>query len=1068
MKASVAKASRFCYHTAAKVWRRSGPQFTWKDAAMVSAQRWGGTILAVLFIAGSAPAQTVNVKFRYQPQASYVRVHFPGQFNNWGPNSSGTIAAGAPSQADSLEASTDLWVKTIPLAFGTYQYKIYRQLSPTANDWSWIPDPLNRVVIPPDQNSQFVVDSLVLFEISAYPYTIETGFVVRTGVPKLSAGVFQPAGSPQVAINGWVDGVPIANPMGSFDQASGIFTYVPVAGLADGIHTFTLTATAGTNSKTDSVRFEVRARPVQIQTPPFVTRKSAYVTAGIILKPDGSGPDSSVSSLTLTVGGTLRVVPASNGTFADNTPLAEGPNTILVSTASGKDSVVVTRIVDHTPMGSVTATIEGASIVLDATGSVDPDGQTLTDFRWFDDSSTPLGLTGQTGVSATVAKPRVPGEYYFGLIVVDPSGNADTTRSYFTILPDSSLQNPGIASNPSWARKARVYFLFPKAYTSQGTLSAATAQLQRVRDLGFSVIWVMPVMVNASPINQGSGPGYNIVDFNNVAPEYGSNQDFKNFVSQAHALGLKVILDVTPNHTGRNHPWAANARLLGQNSPYWNWYQHTIIPHNDNGLGQSLDAYGFNYYSGFSDQLLNYNWTDIDARTEMIRVYQTWIKTFGIDGYRFDVYWGPHRRYGEQFMGDPVRRALKHVKPDILLLGEDDGTGTGTEVIYADRSNNGVVGGLDAAYDFKLYFNQIRGFGFTPTAVSNLNNEAYNGGFYPGPNALYMRFMESQDEDRITYFYSNAFSIDATTTFQRTMPMASVLFTVPGFPMVWNGQEVGWGYGISGSKDSRTRSTINWAYQGKDLLSPHYQKLAHIRGQFPAFTWHKQDSNHDGSVTALDAPDFVQLATTDGTVYAFARPFTDQNGVTVANFSANNVSVTVDATAAGALLFSQPVQGNTAYYLNNLYANTQNQILGSQLNSIGVSLPPYGTAVFTVSTTPDTLKIATPFVGVNDRPTLPQQYALDQNYPNPFNPSTTIRYSLAESGLATLKVYDILGQEIATLVEGQRLAGQYAVAWDGRNRQGSAVGSGVYLYRLAVRGGSGGGFVSVRKMTLVR
>ena len=86
-----------------------------------------------------------------------------------------------------------------------------------------------------------------------------------------------------------------------------------------------------------------------------------------------------------------------------------------------------------------------------------------------------------------------------------------------------------------------------------------------------------------------------------------------------------------------------------------------------------------------------------------------WIKEYGVDGYRFDVYWGPHRRYGEAAMGKPVRDALERIKPDILLLAEDDGTGAGTEVIYADNVFGDVNGGVDAAYDFKLYFNQDPG-----------------------------------------------------------------------------------------------------------------------------------------------------------------------------------------------------------------------------------------------------------------------------------------------------------------------------------------------------------------------
>ncbi len=172
-------------------------------------------------------AQSVRVTFRYQPQASYVRVHFPGQFNNWGPNSNGTIAAGTPSQADSLETASGLWVKTVTLNPGTYQYKIYRQVTSTPSDWSWIPDPLNRIVVQPDQNSQFTVDSLVLFQVCAYPYRIEQNkFVVTKGRPSLSAGVFQPAGAPPLSISAFLDGEPMAGP-GALDTARGLFTIVP-------------------------------------------------------------------------------------------------------------------------------------------------------------------------------------------------------------------------------------------------------------------------------------------------------------------------------------------------------------------------------------------------------------------------------------------------------------------------------------------------------------------------------------------------------------------------------------------------------------------------------------------------------------------------------------------------------------------------------------------------------------------------------------------------------------------------------------------------------------------------
>ena len=133
----------------------------------------------------------------------------------------------------------------------------------------------------------------MLFQLCAYPYTIETGasgnvFVVKTGLPKLSAGIFRPAGGPSVAISAFVDGVPIANAGSYYDSTSGIYTYTPTGVITDGNHVFRIVTNAGGQSKTDSVQFTVRARPVQILTPSFVTHKTVYVTAGVILKPDNS------------------------------------------------------------------------------------------------------------------------------------------------------------------------------------------------------------------------------------------------------------------------------------------------------------------------------------------------------------------------------------------------------------------------------------------------------------------------------------------------------------------------------------------------------------------------------------------------------------------------------------------------------------------------------------------------------------------------------------------------------------------------------------------------------------
>jgi hypothetical protein len=89
---------------------------------------------------------------------------------------------------------------------------------------------------------------------------------------------------------------------------------------------------------------------------------------------------------------------------------------------------------------------------------------------------------------------------------------------------------------------------------------------------------------------------------------------------------------------------------------------------------------------------------------------------------------------------------------------------------------------------------------------------------------------------------------------------------------------------------------------------------------------------------------------------------------------------------------------------------------------------------------------------------VPDKYKLEQNYPNPFNPVTKINYSITKTGLVTLKVYGILGQEIATLVNDVKTAGNYFVDFDASN-----FASGVYFYKITVND-----FVATKKMTVIK
>jgi hypothetical protein len=121
-----------------------------------------------------------------------------------------------------------------------------------------------------------------------------------------------------------------------------------------------------------------------------------------------------------------------------------------------------------------------------------------------------------------------------------------------------------------------------------------------------------------------------------------------------------------------------------------------------------------------------------------------------------------------------------------------------------------------------------------------------------------------------------------------------------------------------------------------------------------------------------------------------------------------------------------------------------------------------------------------PALSTPEGPRIPTAFGLLQNYPNPFNPKTTISYSvppggtrsrpdgsrdgqLSADGWVVLKVYNVLGQLVATLVDEPQTAGYKSVVWDGRNESGASVASGIYIYRMSV-----GSFTATKRMLLLK
>jgi len=149
-------------------------------------------------------------------------------------------------------------------------------------------------------------------------------------------------------------------------------------------------------------------------------------------------------------------------------------------------------------------------------------------------------------------------------------------------------------------------------------------------------------------------------------------------------------------------------------------------------------------------------------------------------------------------------------------------------------------------------------------------------------------------------------------------------------------------------------------------------------------------------------------------------------------------------------------------------ANWTSQSSGTMnyLYAVSFSDSNNGTAVGRLGTILKTTNGGVTFISEDPIPTKPNSFLLSQNYPNPFNPSTVISYQLPVIGFVTLKVYDILGREVTTLVDEEKPAGEYEVEFNASNltsRQGSALTSGIYFYQLKA-----GDFIETRKMVLLK
>ena len=206
-----------------------------------------------------------------------------------------------------------------------------------------------------------------------------------------------------------------------------------------------------------------------------------------------------------------------------------------------------------------------------------------------------------------------------------------------------------------WPEGAIVYHIYPRSLQDSngdgiGDLPGIVQRLDYLKELGVNAIWLSPFY--PSPM---ADFGYDIADYCNVHPMFGTLKDFKNLLREAHARGIKVITDLVPNHTSDEHEWFKLSRL-SKNSPYSRWYiwkdaapgstlDNHIPPNNWRDALDGSSAWEWDdtrqqfYLHSFNKHQPDLNWANPAVRDAMKDVMRFWLD-LGVDGFRVDaVYW---------------------------------------------------------------------------------------------------------------------------------------------------------------------------------------------------------------------------------------------------------------------------------------------------------------------------------------------------------------------------------------------------------------------------------------------
>lgn len=228
----------------------------------------------------------------------------------------------------------------------------------------------------------------------------------------------------------------------------------------------------------------------------------------------------------------------------------------------------------------------------------------------------------------------------------------------------------------TWWKEMVVYQIWPRSFCDGngdgiGDLKGILGKLEYIKDLGADAIWFSPLYVSPQ-----KDYGYDIADYRNINPEYGTLDDFKEVLKKAHSLGLRIIMDLVVNHTSNKHEWFLKSREGGENNPYKDYYiwrkgrgkNGKKFPNNWTstfpGDGWQYDEKRGEYYLHlFAVEQPDLNMDNPKVREEVKAIMKYWLD-MGVDGFREDVITFISKREGlpNGFPLMPAARGMEHYK----------------------------------------------------------------------------------------------------------------------------------------------------------------------------------------------------------------------------------------------------------------------------------------------------------------------------------------------------------------------------------------------------------------------